>query len=139
MAVLLIQNCNYYQRACAGEHSIFFDYAFKTQHTVYFQWCLRNAEQCTSTLLLDVNNWHMSSSTHMQCTFLIACFAGAMAVPFGPGLGPIALENVSCSGSEQSLLQCPSDMTEGGSSQCTEHAGTVCERKWTLETTLVYV
>ena len=81
----------------------------------------------------------MSSSAHIIHLHVIVCFflTGALAAIFGPGLGPIALENVSCSGTEQTLLQCSSDMTEGNSSQCLQHAGVVCERKWILETAFI--
>lgn len=73
---------------------------------------------------------HLYLFVHEIICLHVSFTTGAVAFTFGPGVGPIALENVSCNGAEANLLQCSSDMTEGSSSQCLHHAGAVCERKW---------
>ncbi|XP_072051705.1 scavenger receptor cysteine-rich domain-containing protein DMBT1-like [Amphiura filiformis] len=66
----------------------------------------------------------------------VACrqmgFPGAIAAPgsaqFGPGSGPIFLDDVSCIGVETKLLDCPH--TTGRSHNCahSEDAGVICQR-----------
>ena len=75
---------------------------------------------------------HCWLSIHIHVTVCIPTVTGAVAITFGPGLGPIALENVRCDGSEPNLFACPSDMSDENSSQCLQHAGAMCERRLTL-------
>ena len=46
---------------------------------------------------------------------------------FGPGVGPIFLDQVACNGNEESLLDCPSGgLEEVGSCTHSQDAGVVC-------------
>ena len=46
---------------------------------------------------------------------------------FGPGVGPIFLDQVACNGNEESLLDCPSSgLEEVGSCTHAQDAGVVC-------------
>lgn len=46
---------------------------------------------------------------------------------FGPGQGPIHLDNVRCSGTETSLGHCPSERTERHNCVHSEDAGVICD------------
>ena len=55
---------------------------------------------------------------------------------FGAGTGPIYLEDVACSGSETSLLQCSSDPLLSGGCSHSQDAGVECEGNY-FNTTIV--
>ena len=61
----------------------------------------------------------------MQCHFSVGAVARGNAF-FGPGTGSIYLDNVQCSGSELTLLSCPSNPI--GTHNCghSEDAGVEC-------------
>ena len=49
---------------------------------------------------------------------------------FGEGTGDIALENVACTGSENTLLGCSSNAIFDTSCSHSEDAGVICEGTW---------
>ena len=54
---------------------------------------------------------------------------GAIAIPgayFGPGMGPILLGNVECTGDEQRLTACPSQRIGRHGCQHSEDASVIC-------------
>ena len=61
--------------------------------------------------------------------------AGAVAfrsAAFGPGTGPILLDNVDCSGSEDSLINCSHSSFVRCSSGHSEDAGVRCQGRYTI-------
>ena len=49
---------------------------------------------------------------------------------FSPGVVPVFLEGVQCSGTESNLTECILENTVGGDGVCPRHAGVKCERKY---------
>ena len=68
-----------------------------------------------------------SASLHQCGGVNFVSHAGAVAADqFGPGLGPIFIANVGCTGNESSLFECPANTS--GIHTCThsEDAGVQC-------------
>ena len=70
------------------------------------------------------------AQTNIHCSILIAIGATARAYSheFGPGSGPILLDNVRCRGSEYRLLDCANDGFMRVAPNCNHHidAGVTC-------------
>ena len=49
---------------------------------------------------------------------------------FGPGVGPILMASVDCTGSEESLLECSQRACDVTSCSHYNDAGVTCERQW---------
>lgn len=60
-----------------------------------------------------------------MCTTLSDVTAVTDSTVFGPGQGPIYLDNVQCTGSEAHILDCAS-IGIGGNCQHSEDAGVIC-------------
>ena len=59
-------------------------------------------------------------------------YVGAIAVTdayFGPGMGPILLDNVECTGDEQKLTACPNQRIGQHDCQHSEDASVICQGK----------
>lgn len=63
-----------------------------------------------------------------MCVYVIGAIAAAGAY-FGPGTGPILLDNVECTGNEQRLAACPNQRI--GLNDClhSEDASVICQGK----------
>lgn len=70
-----------------------------------------------------------------SCVYLFAhsvSFAGAIAAArswFGPGKGPIVLDDIECVGTEATLHLCPHGGIGNHDCSEAEHASVICQRK----------
>ena len=100
---------------------------------------------CSNTLLhafYQLTNGRLTS--FYSATIFFFCFffvhtAGAIAAAgahFGPGTGPILLDNVECTGSEQRLTACPNQRFGQHNCLHSEDASVICQRKQAMWMTI---